>query len=33
MMLPSGNDAAQALGIYFGSLLINNGKSDPNLAI
>ena len=33
MMLPSGNDAAQALGIYFGLLLLNNGKVDPNLAL
>lgn len=30
MMLPSGNDAAQALGIHFGQLLLNKGKSDPN---
>lgn len=30
MMLPSGNDAAQALGVYFGSLLLSNGKTDPN---
>ena len=32
MMLPSGNDAAQSLGIYFGLILLNNGKTDPNLA-
>jgi hypothetical protein len=30
MMLPSGNDAAQALGIYFGQLLLTKGKVDPN---
>lgn len=30
MMLPSGNDAAQALAIYFGQLLLNHGKIDPN---
>lgn len=30
MMLPSGNDASQALGIYFGQLILNKGLSDPN---
>jgi serine-type D-Ala-D-Ala carboxypeptidase (penicillin-binding protein 5/6) len=30
MMLPSGNDAAQALAIHFGSLILNKFKSDPN---
>jgi cell fate regulator YaaT (PSP1 superfamily) len=33
MMLPSGNDAAQALAIYFGTMLNNKGKSDPNSAM
>jgi hypothetical protein len=33
MMLPSGNDAAQALAIYFGTLLLNNNKTDPNLVM
>lgn len=30
MMLPSGNDAAQALAIWFGAILLNDGKVDPN---
>jgi D-alanyl-D-alanine carboxypeptidase len=30
MMLPSGNDAAVALAMYFGSLLITKGQIDPN---
>lgn len=30
MMLPSGNDAAQALAIYFGGALFTDGISDPN---
>ena len=30
MMLPSGNDAAQALALYFGTILIHNGQVDPN---
>jgi D-alanyl-D-alanine carboxypeptidase (penicillin-binding protein 5/6) len=25
MLLPSGNDAAQALGIYFGQLILSKG--------
>ena len=25
MMLPSGNDAAQSLALYFGAILIHNG--------
>ena len=33
MMLPSGNDAAQALAIYFGSIIKSNGESDPNDAV
>ena len=31
MMLPSGNDAAESLAMYFGSLLITQGKKTPNL--
>ncbi len=30
MMLPSGNDAAQTLALYFGAYLYTNGKIDPN---
>ena len=30
MMLPSGNDAAQSLAMYFGAIMITNGKVDPN---
>lgn len=30
MMLPSGNDAAQTLALYFGAFMITNGKVDPN---
>lgn len=30
MMLPSGNDAAVALAIYFGGALLTNGITDPN---
>lgn len=33
MMLPSGNDAAQALATYFGHLILNNGLADPNEAM
>jgi len=33
MMLPSGNDAAQALATYFGQLILNNGLADPNEAM
>lgn len=31
MMLPSGNDAANALALYFGVLLMYKGKFDPNV--
>lgn len=30
MMLPSGNDAAQSLALYFGAFLLHQGKKDPN---
>ena len=30
MMLPSGNDAATALAVYFGSLLLSKGLREPN---
>ena len=30
MMLPSGNDASQALAVYFGSLILSKGLVDPN---
>lgn len=30
MMLPSGNDAAQSLAIYIGTLLLTCGQQDPN---
>jgi serine-type D-Ala-D-Ala carboxypeptidase (penicillin-binding protein 5/6) len=30
MMLPSGNDAAQSLALYFGAYLHTKGKIDPN---
>lgn len=30
MMLPSGNDAAQSLALYFGAILIHNGMINPN---
>jgi len=30
MMLPSGNDAALSLALYFGCLLLHKGKVDPN---
>ena len=33
MMLPSGNDAAQSLAIYFGSLILSNGLFSPNEAM
>ena len=31
MLLPSGNDAAHALALYFGTILMADGKTDPNL--
>jgi D-alanyl-D-alanine carboxypeptidase len=30
MMLPSGNDAAQSLALYFGVILMHNGQVEPN---
>lgn len=30
MLLPSGNDAAQSLALYFGVLFEFDGKVDPN---
>lgn len=33
MMLPSGNDAAQALGNHFGSLIRTNGTKNPEIVI
>jgi len=30
MMLPSGNDAALSLALYFGCLLLHKGKVEPN---
>lgn len=30
MMLPSGNDAAQALAVYCGHLILTDGALDPN---
>lgn len=33
MMLPSGNDAAQALGIHFGQIILSNGMADPVIEI
>jgi hypothetical protein len=30
MMLPSGNDAAEALALYFGAFMLNQGKMNPN---
>lgn len=30
MMLPSGNDAAQALALWFGAVMLTDGKVDPN---
>jgi len=31
MMLPSGNDAAESLAMYFGSLLLTKGQQNPNI--
>ena len=33
MMLPSGNDAAVALGSHFGGVIKNAGKADPEIVI
>ena len=33
MMLPSGNDAAVALAIHFGAILMCNGTRDPQIVI
>ena len=30
MMLPSGNDAAESLAMYFGSIILTQGKKSPN---
>jgi len=31
VMLPSGNDAAESLAMYFGSLLLTKGQTSPNI--
>ena len=33
MMLPSGNDAAVALGTHFGGIIKNAGKADPIIVV
>ena len=33
MMLPSGNDAAQALAIHFGQIILSNGQKNPEIVI
>lgn len=33
MMLPSGNDAATALGCHFGAILKHQGAKDPEIEI
>ena len=33
MMLPSGNDAATALGIHFGGILRTQGTKDPEIVV
>ena len=33
MMLPSGNDAAVALGCHFGGLIRSEGKLDPEIMV
>ena len=33
MLLPSGNDAAVALGSHFGGIIENGGKKDPEIVI
>lgn len=30
MMLPSGNDAATSLALYFGTIILHGGKIEPN---
>lgn len=32
-MLPSGNDAAESLAMYFGSLILSKGSQDPNVSL
>ena len=33
MMLPSGNDAAVALGVHFGGIIKHGGSKDPEVVI
>ena len=33
MMLPSGNDAAVALGVHLGGVMKSNGAKDPAIVI
>lgn len=33
MMLPSGNDAAVALGVHFGGIIKHGGQKDPEIVI
>ena len=33
MMLPSGNDAAVALGVHFGAIIMSAGTKDPEITI
>ena len=33
MMLPSGNDAAVALGVHFGGIIKHAGTKDPEVVI
>lgn len=33
MMLPSGNDAAVALGVHYGAILMSAGTKDPEIVI
>ena len=33
MMLPSGNDAAQALAIHFGGIIMSNGTKNPAISV
>ena len=33
MMLPSGNDAAVALGTHFGGVIRGEGKTDPEIVV
>ena len=30
MMLPSGNDAALSLALYFGTIILHKGLKEPN---